>query len=163
MYFSKHVPKEFEAVDPLKIIQVSLKTDSEAATRSKVQEVEVALFDYWTALKAGHGDVEKYKSLVNVAARKGQSYRPLREIYSLEGVEGLVHRIEGLSSNELYDSVTLNAVAGKEARLPFSVGWMHEKFTFEALARLNGQARDVFLVMVNKGVPSERNMRPVAE
>jgi hypothetical protein len=46
-YFVKRFPKEFADVDGRKIIQISLKTDSEDEALGRIPAIEASLHEYW--------------------------------------------------------------------------------------------------------------------
>lgn len=127
-YFVKRVPKEFASFDTRKIVQTSLKTDSESEALRLVVDVEAALQNYWVALSMGSTDTERYKALVAVAAQKGHAYRPLKEIYQSGGVEDLLERLGSLSDDEVLDGVSLDAVAGKDKRPSVQLSALPEMF-----------------------------------
>lgn len=158
LYFAKRVPKEFQDVDPRGIVQISLKTDSEREAREKAVAVEAALMDFWVAKKSGAGDAERYRALVNVAARKGFTYRPLRELYAREGIEGLLARVDSLSDDELADGVSLDAVTGREERAAVLLSSLPERYFEIARADIVGKSDDQVRRWKNPRLKAFRNL-----
>ena len=76
IYFVKRVPKEFEKLDRRGVVQISLKTDSEAIARTKAADVEAQLQAYWIALSEDRGVAKRYSAMVKLAASRGLKHRP---------------------------------------------------------------------------------------
>jgi hypothetical protein len=76
----------------------------------------------------------------------------------LEGVEGLVPRIEGLSDVEPNDSVTLNTVVGKEARPPVRLSSLPERFFDIERAAVLGKSQDQVRRWRNSRIMAFKNL-----
>ena len=115
-YLVKRVPADVAHLDPRKIVQISLKTDSGKQAAIKAVDVEEALMAYWEALRRNESDPERYKALVKVAASRNLSYSPLKELYDTGGIKELLSRVFGLDEQEVVNSTLVDATLGGQAR-----------------------------------------------
>ncbi|MDA9822543.1 hypothetical protein N9C56_08540 [Paracoccaceae bacterium] len=123
----KRVPKEFEKLDRRGVVQISLKTDSEAIARTKAADVEAQLQAYWIALSEDRGVAKRYSAMVKLAASRGLKYRQADELVQ-RGLEEVLDRIDRMTEAEAKDPAVSGAVLGDVKRPPMLLSAMPELF-----------------------------------
>jgi integrase len=103
----RRVPVRYAAVEPRKVIWVSLKTDSLTIARTKAENVWQRLLDAWEARLAGQDEdaARRYAAAMDLAAQRGFQFLSADKVAALPTVD-LVARLSAVMAQPEQTQVT---------------------------------------------------------
>lgn len=141
-HLRKRVPRRFEALDGRRPVVIALKTDSELEAVARAAEAERALWAYWRALEAGQtGDAaERYAAAVELATRRGVTYRTARELAEGPLDEIMARLLRLARSGEIADPAIAAAELGGAEAPKLTLSGAIDAFIAEASDRTTGKS-----------------------
>lgn len=144
-YLIRRVPKEFEALDPRRLVRMSTNiavVDDPRKVRAKgvVEQLNLQLEAYWMGLRDGQSVEAKarFEAAQKRARSLGMTYQTVAELRDGGRIEDVLTRVEFLLDRNLVESeMDVTAVLGGESRPRFKVSDMpaeYEKLNVATLA-----------------------------
>lgn len=112
-YLRRRVPVRFSNIETRRIIQISLKTDSEKQARAKEPVVWQACIDAWEAALAGEAgsSLEQFEQVQKIAAASGFRYLTSSDVADLP-LEKVLERVEAIEEGRADTKVQARALLG---------------------------------------------------